>query len=180
MKNRTIQLCYRKVIDATSVKPWDKLVFEASYTEFRMQVQLFDPERKYRRFADVLRQVKGADQLHFLVSAAVMGYVVQLNDVVPDVVNALGKQFLRFQHFRFEIINSDVQDSTKHQVAINFYSEPLIWHDTINGQLVVSREQVEEDGAYPIEQFPLQPFLAIHFLKYSTLQYGNGGKNISL
>lgn len=180
MKNRIIQLCYRKVIEATSVKPWDKLVFEASYTEFRMQVQLFDPEQKYRRFADVLRHVRGAEQLHFLVSSAVTGYMVQLNDVVPDVVNALGKHFLRFQHFRFEIINSDVLDSTKHQVAINFYSGSLIWHDTIDGQLVVSREKTEKDGIYAIEQFPLQPFLAIHSLQYSTLQHGNGCKNVSL
>ncbi|MGV3764568.1 MAG: hypothetical protein ACO1NW_00495 [Chitinophagaceae bacterium] len=180
MNKRIIQLCYRKVIDATSVRPWDKLVFEASYAEFRMQVQLFDPEKKYRRFADVLRHLKGAEQLHFLVSSAVMGYMIQLNDVVPDVVNALGKHFLHFKHFRFEIINSDVQDSTKHQVAINFYTESLIWHDTIESQLVVSREPTAEDGTFMIEQFSLQPFLAIHSLKYSTFQYGNGCKNISL
>ena len=47
MPNRTITLCYRKVIDASAAKPWEKLVFEDSYTEFKMQAQLYNQEKKY-------------------------------------------------------------------------------------------------------------------------------------
>ena len=37
MAKKIIRLCYRKVIDATSSKPWDKYVFENTYAEFLMQ-----------------------------------------------------------------------------------------------------------------------------------------------
>jgi hypothetical protein len=59
MPNRTITLCYRKVIDASAAKPWEKLIFEDSYTEFKMQAQLYNQEKKYRSFAELRQQVPG-------------------------------------------------------------------------------------------------------------------------
>ncbi|MDQ3290069.1 MAG: hypothetical protein M3Q05_02145 [Bacteroidota bacterium] len=164
MANRIISLCYRKIIDSGSVKPWDKLVFEDSYTEFKMQAQLFNQEKKYRTFAELLQHAPGAEKLHFLVSAAVMGYLQQLNEIVPDIINNLGKHFLHFNQFQFEIINSDLLDKSKHQVAVNFYSEPLIWHDTIGNYLLVS-SQKEESGQALTHLFQMQPYLSIYSLK---------------
>ena len=167
MPNRTITLCYRKVIDASAAKPWEKLVFEDSYTEFKMQAQLYNQEKKYRSFAELRQQVPGADQLHFLVSAAVIGYIQQLNETIPDILNNLGKQFLRFTKFQFEIINSDLQDKSKHQMAINFYSEPLCWHETIGNFLLVS-DKPAEAGEVQTNLFQLQPYMNIHSLQTFT------------
>ena len=167
MPNRTITLCYRKVIDASAAKPWDKLVFEDSYTEFKMQAQLYNQEKKYSSFAELRQQVPGADQLHFLVSAAVIGYIQQLKETIPDILNNLGKQFLRFTKFQFEIINSDLQDKSKHQMAINFYSEPLCWHETIGNFLLVS-DKPAEAGEVQTNLFQLQPYMNIHSLQNFT------------
>ncbi|MFS2185844.1 hypothetical protein ACCC92_04165 [Mucilaginibacter sp. Mucisp84] len=41
MQKRVIILCYRKIIDIRSAKQWDKLVFESTYLEFKMQAQNF-------------------------------------------------------------------------------------------------------------------------------------------
>jgi hypothetical protein len=167
MPNRTITLCYRKVIDASAAKPWEKLVFEDSYTEFKMQAQLYNQEKKYSSFAELRQQVPGADQLHFLVSAAVIGYIKQLNETIPDILNNLGKQFLRFTKFQFEIINSDLQDKSKHQMAINFYSEPLCWHETIGNFLLVS-DKPAEAGEVQTNLFQLQSYMNIHSLQNFT------------
>jgi hypothetical protein len=167
MPNRTITLCYRKVIDASAAKPWEKLVFEDSYTEFKMQAQLYNQEKKYRSFAELRQQVPGADQLHFLVSAAVIGYIQQLKETIPDILNNLGKQFLRFTKFQFEIINSDLQDKSKHQMAINFYSEPLCWHETIGNFLLVS-DKPAEAGEVQTNLFQLQSYMNIHSLQNFT------------
>ena len=167
MVNRTITLCYRKVIDASAAKPWEKLVFEDSYTEFKMQAQLYNQEKKYSSFAELRQQVPGADQLHFLVSAAVIGYIQQLKETIPDILNNLGKQFLRFTKFQFEIINSDLQDKSKHQVAINFYSEPLCWHETIGNFLLVS-DKPAEAGEVQTNLFQLQPYMNINSLQNFT------------
>jgi hypothetical protein len=167
MGQRTITLCYRKIIDAQATRPWEKMVFEDTYTEFRMQAQLHNQEKRYRTFAELLHHVPGADQLHFLVSSAAMGYLRQLNDLIPDIINNLGRHFLKFTKFQFEIINSDLQDISKHQVAISFYSDPVVWHDTIGQYLLVS-DGKETEGEVLTHLFQLQPFLSIHSLANLT------------
>lgn len=162
MSERIITLCYRKIIAVSATKPWDKLVFEESYAELRMQAQYYNQEQKYRTFGQLLHQVPGADKLHFLVSGAVVGYVQQLNGQVPDIVNNLGKHFLKFSRFQFEIINSDLFDKAKHQVAVNFFSEPLVWHDTLAPYLLVSEPQTTANSPILTEMFQLQPYLSIY------------------
>src|SRR5438477_12598667 len=83
MTKRIITICYRKGIDAGSQKTWDKYVFESSYKEFLMQAQFFNQE-KNTTFAELLIHKNGADKLHFLVSASIVGYVEQLKGNIPD------------------------------------------------------------------------------------------------
>jgi hypothetical protein len=161
MADRLITLCYRKLIDASASRPWDKLVFADTYREFCLQAQYFNQEKRYRSLAELLQYAPGAEQLHFLVSGAVRGYLQQLNGWVPDVVDNLGRQLLKFTQFQFELINSDLLDQAWHQVAINFYSEPLLWHDTIGPFLLVSEPTA---AAGPT----LQPYLAIHSMQANS------------
>jgi len=165
MQKAIIRLCYRKVIDIHSSKPWDKLVFNDTYTEFLLQSQLYNQEKKYTSFSDLITHVPAAEKLHFLVSAAIIGYLQQLHDRVPDLLNNLGRLFLPFNHFRFEIINSDMKDKSKHQVAINFFTSHLVWHDTINNQLLLSIPGNVENGEILTELFALPPFVSIYSLK---------------
>jgi hypothetical protein len=171
MQKGTIRLCYRKVIDAQSSKPWEKLVLEDTYTEFLMQSQLYNNEKKYTTFSDLITHVPAAERLHFLVSAAVIGYLQQLQGKVPDLVNNLGRLFLPFNNYRFEIINSHIKDKSKHQVAINFFTDHLVWHDTINNQLLLSIPGNTEHGEILTELFTLPPYVSIYSLK-TTGQHG--------
>jgi hypothetical protein len=166
MNARTITLAYRKIIDASSPKPWDKLVFADSYREFKMQAQLYNQQGQYRTFGELLHYVPGADKLHFLVGSSIGGYVQQLNGLVPDIVNNVGRYFLKFTRYQFELINSNLHDQSKHQVAINFYTEPLHWHDTIAPYLLVSAAAApaEAGGEVLTHLFQLQPYLTIHAL----------------
>jgi len=166
MTKKIIRLCYRKVIDASSQKPWDKLVFESTYTEFLMQAQFYNQEKKYSSFGELVQNVSGTEKLHFLVSAAIVGYLQQLDGTIRDILNNLGKQFLKFTNYRFEIINSDIKNKASHQVAINFFTEPLIWHDTIENYLLISpvNEEKADDGVLT-DLVQLQSFLCIYTLK---------------
>ena|SRR5581483_11798053 len=165
MQKAIIRLCYRKIIDIQASKPWDKYVFEDTYTEFLLQSQLYNQEKKYTAFSDLLHHVPAAEKLHFLVSAAAIGYLQQLHGKVPDLVNNLGRLFLPFKNFRFEIINSDIKDKSKHQVAINFFTDELVWHDTIGNQLLLSVPGHTEEGDILTELFTIPPFVSIYSLK---------------
>lgn len=164
MPDCIITLCYRKIIDISATRPWEKLVFDDTYQEFWMQAQLYNQERRFRSFGELLQHAPGAEQLHFLVSAAARGYLQQLNGVVPDIVNNLGKHFLTFSKFQFEIINSDLLDKSRHQVAINFYADPLVWHETIDNFLLVSAK-TEAVGEVLTHLMQLQPYLSIYSLQ---------------
>lgn len=167
MPKKVIVLCYRKIIDDSNDNPWDSFVHEDSYLEFKMQAQLFNPEQKYNSFAEMLQHVPGAEKLHFLVSAAVTGYLRQLNGIIPDVLDNLGRRFLTFENFKFEIINSDINHIERHKVAVNFFSKPMIWHDTIDNQLLVSQAQSANNEEVFTNLFELRPFVSIHSIKIS-------------
>ena len=179
MQKGIIRLCYRKIIDVHSSKPGDKFVFEDTYTEFLLQSQLYNQEKKFVTFSDIITHVPAAEKLHFLVSAAVVGYLQQLQGKIPGLVNALGRLFLPFKHYRFEIINSDIKDKSKHQVAINFFTDHLVWHDTINNHLLLSLQGNTENRELLTEMFALPPYVSIYSLQ-NPKQYGTTeqGKNI--
>jgi hypothetical protein len=166
MPKKIIRLCYRKVIDASSQNAWDKLVFESTYKEFLMQAQFYNQENIYTAFSELLQNVPGVEKLHFLTSASIVGYLQQLDGKVPDILNNLGKHFLEFKNYRFEIINSDIKNKASHQVAINFFSEPLTWHDTTENYLLVSPANAEKgDDGLLTDMVQVQPFLSIYSLK---------------
>ena len=165
---RSIRFCYRKIIDTTATKAWERLVFEDSYAEFKMQAQRFNEQGKYTSFADILQNNTAAEQLHFLTSGAAVGYVKQFNGKIPDILNTLGRQFLLFKNFRFEIINSDIKDISKHTVAINFFSEPVLWVDSIGEIMVLSVNNVIENGELLSDTLVMPPFLSIYSIKNET------------
>ncbi|WP_293742910.1 hypothetical protein [uncultured Pedobacter sp.] len=165
MSGKVITLCYRKIIDANNTSPWDKFIYEDSFIEFKMQAQFYNQEQQFSTFAEMLVNVPEADKLHFLVSAAITGYLRQLNGIIPDILDNLGRRFLTFENFKFEIINSDIHDHKKHKVAINFFSRPMIWHDTIDNLLLVSQSKETDEDEIFTNLFQLQPFVSIHSIK---------------
>lgn len=132
-----IRLSFCKIIDASSQSAWDRAVFEDTYQEFFMQAQLYNQGDKYQTFQELLANVPNADQLHYLTSRVAMGYLKQLNQVIPDVVNASGRPCIPFTQFKFEILASHVQKQKDHKIAIFFYSDLLTWLDTVGHQLLI-------------------------------------------
>ncbi|GAB3935522.1 hypothetical protein [Larkinella terrae] len=165
-----IKLCYRKIIDASSQKPWDQMVFNDTHLEFYMQAQRLDPESKYPTFRLLRENLPRAEQLHFLTSTAAIGYIRQLNDQVPDVTNQFGKLCLPFKNFKFEIIDSHIQDKSQHKIAIYFYSEPLTWLDTIGTNLLIvygdQTTQLAAGQGLETDLIPLVPFLSISHISF--------------
>jgi len=170
MPKRIIRLCYRKIIDNTAQAVWDKYVYDSSYTEFLLQAQFYNQGGKYNRLSELLTTAPASEKLHFLVSAAVVGYLQQLGEQIPDIRDNLGKQFLRFKNYRFEIIESDTTNKSNHCVAIHFFSEPLTWHETIGNYLLLSqiKEKPAADGVLT-HLLQLQPQLSIYSLKEDML-----------
>ncbi|MVN23055.1 hypothetical protein [Mucilaginibacter arboris] len=173
MTARIITLQYRKIIDVNAIKQWDKLVFEDSFVEFKMQAQNFNRGTPFSSYAELIRNIPHAERLTGLVTPSITGYVQQLDSIVPDILNNIGRRFLKFNQFKFELINSDMNDKSKHQVGINFYSN-LIWHETVGNYLLVSNyhhgpdaQLKPQDNELLTHLFQLQPYLNICAIKNS-------------
>lgn len=164
-----IRLSYAKIIDASAQKPWDRVVFEETWQEFYMQAQLFNPEGKYQTFQELLDNVPNAERLHYLTSRVAMGYLRQLNQLIPDVVNVFGKPYLPFTQFTFEILASHVQQKEAHRIAIYFYSDPLTWLDTIGDRLLIAtgdqRSALQTGQEIQTNLIALQPNLTVWSLQ---------------
>lgn len=160
---KQIRFRYRKIMNSHSTSHWDKMVWEDSFMEFKMQFQRFNAPGKHHTYGTLLAENPQAAQLHFLVGGSVLGYLQQLNGMMPDVVNNLGVRFMRVADCQFEIINSDVRDINKHETAFNFYSEPFLWHDTIGGLLLISHMNKEKEakGDYDTHLFQIRPYVSI-------------------
>jgi len=161
MAVRTIRLCYRKVVNAASGKQWDKRVFEATYKEYYMQAQQFDQENKYQTFSELIVNVPKADQMHYLVSTSIAGYLKQLNERIPDVLNVFGNSCIPFKKFKFTIIQSSIKTKEQHAVEILFYSEPLLWLDSIGTQLIVAPGETYHGDEVESEMISLIPGLSV-------------------
>ena len=159
------RLSYCKIIDISSQKNWDKAVFEETYQEFFIQAQQYDQSNTYQTLQDLLDNVPKAEQLHYLTSRVAMGYLNQLNQVMPDVVNAFNKPCLPFTQFKFEILSSHVKQKEAHKIAIYFYSDPLTWLDTIDNKLLIAygdqREALRSGSEVSTDLVALQPYLSI-------------------
>ena len=168
MVMKVIQLACRKLIDIESRAHWERSVFEDSYNEFLMQFQLFNPEKKYTTFSGLANEVSNVEKLHFRVSAAIAGHIAQFT-MVPSVQNTLGSTFLPFHLYRFEIVESSISNRKEHKIAVTFYSEPVILHETIGEHLLISldpEERTANGKTIKTELVRLQPSLSISSIQY--------------
>ncbi len=136
-------------------------MLEDSYAEFRLQVQNFAQVKQYPSFAELVHQVPEAKKINQMVGPALTGYIQQLNEVVPDILNNLGRKFIKFKTYQFEIINSHFDQQEKHQVAISFFSEPMIWCGTIDNYLLLAPVG-QETREVLTHMMQLQPYLSIY------------------
>ncbi len=160
-----IRFRYTKRIDASATKAWDKVVFEETYKEFFMQAQFFNQSATYHTFQELIDNVPGADRLHYLTSRVAMGYLQQLNQIMPDIMNAAGTLCVPFTQFKFEILASHIEQKEAHKITIHFYSEPITWIDTIGDQLLIAngdhRQALQTGSDVSTDLIALQPNLSI-------------------
>lgn len=56
--------------------------------------------------------------MHYKVGFSVGLYIQQLNYIIPGLYDILAETPLRFNTCRFNIVESDISDKTKHKVAL--------------------------------------------------------------
>lgn len=156
-----IRFAYRIIIDHNSQSTWDKYVFEDTYNEYLMQHQKFNKTiPQATNFRSLLHTNPNAEQLHFLVELVISDYVNQLKGALYHVSDVLGNNYFPIDGYKLDIINTDIQDISKHKIGVTFYSKELILIDIINNCYLVSTE-IDKINSFDTLMFPLQSKLSI-------------------
>lgn len=130
-----------------------------------MQAQFYNQAQQHTTYQALLEQVPEAAKLPYLTSRAAIGYIRQLNEIIPDIQNSFGKLCLPFTQFTFDIIHAHLQQKEEFRLAIIFQSEPLTWLDTIDDRLLIAygdqRAVLQEGLAVDTDLIALQPYLSL-------------------
>lgn len=160
-----IRLAYRLVIDNSSTFVWDKYVFEDSFQEYLLQHQQFNSkENPKNTFRELLAENEKAVQLHYLVGISANNYIEQLKGNLYRITDILGNNYFPFTNYRFDIINTDITDITKHKIGITFYSPLLTYLGMVDNHFLLSKNSDDSDE---FETFMLaaQANLSVCYLK---------------
>ncbi len=119
-----IKLAYKQIIDASAQEEFEKRVFQASYQEFLLKMQTYNPDRKFKTFTALKANDGRANSLHYKLSFAVGHFFEMLNGRIPELKDNLGNQ-LKFETPQFELIESDIDDRSAHKLAIIYTTGTL-------------------------------------------------------
>ena len=160
-----IRLAYRLVIDNSSTFVWDKYVFEDTYQEYLLQHQQFNSkENPKNTFRELLSENEKAVQLHYLVGISADNYVQQLKGNLYRITDILGNNYFPFTNYRFDIINTDITDISKHKIGITFYSPLLTYLGMIDNHFLLSKN-TGESNEFETFMIAAQANLSVCYLK---------------
>ncbi len=119
-----IKISFRQLIDKNTEGQFAQYVLAASYSEFQMKSQTYNLEGKFKTFTEMKAADGRANSLHYKSGFAVGGFVQTLNKEIPGLKDQAGAA-VRFDTFRFEVIESDITDKSAHTVAIHYITDTL-------------------------------------------------------
>ena len=141
MPKAHIRLAYRQIIDATTSSPFEQQVFRATWSEFCIQQQSFSKGRPLYTWAEIKDTFpKSNPALPFKVSFSIAGIINGLDKQIPGLKDTLGIQTIPYLQHRFELIRSDVNDASQHQVSITWISPEMALYEVIGDQLLLALE----------------------------------------
>lgn len=160
-----VQLAFRIVIDQNSTMAWDQYVFNDTYFEYRIQHQVFDgKDRPVKNYWELLAKNPNAERIPFLLSSSVTNYVSQLKGEIRSLPDVLGNAFFPVEHFKLDLISSNVEDPSKHKIGLTFYTPELVLIDIINNTYLLSKNTADKK-AFETFMFSFHPQVAIAYYK---------------
>lgn len=171
-----IQIGNPRSISQASTDAWDKAVWESTHFEYKLQVQNYPEYKQNSLYSELVKLQPKASRLSYMVSAGAINYLKNLGGKMPGVLNNLGQLALFFKHYRFELVESHLTDSSLHTVQLYLLSEPLVWIETVGDKLLVA--PVSETGEYKTELISLGSNLSIDSFKPFEHDQANTGHHL--
>lgn len=137
MAKAIVKLAYKQVIDVSSTGNFEKSVLFASYQEFLLKSQAYNPGNRLKTFSEMKNNDGRANSLHYKLSFSV-GYCIEmLKNTIPGITDNMGNNIL-FEVPKFELIGSDITTIDAHKVAIIYITGSLTLLNTFGEYMVLA------------------------------------------
>lgn len=167
MEKAIIKLSFRQIADQSSVSSFEKELLRLSYEEYKMKQQAYNADGRIQRFTELCKKDGRAHSLHYKAGFAVAGLIGQLDNKLSILQDGIARPFA-FSTYRFEIIESDISDFSRHKIAVHYISFPLVLLATIGNNLLLAPEDKwVTDESSPSFLLPVQPGMDI--IEYKAL-----------
>ena len=155
-----IKLVYKQEIGEKSESGFEKAIFQASYQEFLLKSQAYNPGLLFKTFSRMKEADGRANSLHYKLSFSVLHFISQLNHKMPVIKDNLGNK-LTFETPRFELIESHIEDISLHKVAVYYETESLTLLEFMGEYLLLSNCNKAENELTETFVVRMQPNLSI-------------------
>ena len=125
MEFKQIKLLYRHVISDTAVQEWEQLIWQVTYNEFLLRSQAYNTEHKFLLFSEMVAANGKANALHYKIGIQATPFINKLNNVIPHFIGTLHEP-IRFEMAEVKLIESAINDISKHVIAITFTTPTFI------------------------------------------------------
>lgn len=175
MQKALIKINYRQVIDISAQTEFEKYVYFASYKEFLLKSQSYNPEGKFKTFTEMKAADGRANSLHYKCSFAVDHLIKALGNKTPGLLDTL-EQPVSFATYRFELIESNIADKTAHKIAVNYISDTLLLLHIIGDCLLLTTaDKINTITTEAAETFMIRMKEGLSVVSYQVVS-GSGEK----
>ena len=116
-----IKIAYRQTIDSKSTSGFERKVFTESFNEFCLQSQAYNEGGRLKTLKEQAENNPKANSLHYKVGFSVGRYISDLNQLIPDLQDSIGRP-VPFENHEFQLLSSDITSKDGHKIAIIYTS----------------------------------------------------------
>src|SRR5450432_3919294 len=117
-----IQFSFRQYIDAAHPGEFEKAVRRASYDEFLLKSQTYNPGKRYSWFSEMVAADGRANSLHYKTGFVIEPWILKYRNQIPSLKDHEGKSIPFISH-RFELIESHLSDFRQHVVSMHYQTD---------------------------------------------------------
>jgi len=136
MRSALIKLGYKQTIDATMDGNWEQALVSASYNEFLLKSQSYNPERKYTTFQQMVANDGRANSLHYKCAFPISPYINMLKNDIPGLVDNMGVR-IKFDTCQFTLVESDITTRFAHKFTLTYITGGLTLIDTMQDYMIL-------------------------------------------
>lgn len=139
MQLSKVTLAYRQVITISHEGELERRILSASYQEFLLKSQAYNPDSVFNTFKEMVANDGRANSLHYKCGFAIGNHIELMRNQMPGLTTSLGDTVV-FDNYEFKLIDSHIRNYAAHAIAIIYYTNELALLSEIGGYLLLSND----------------------------------------